>query len=268
MKKIISLLLACAIVLSSAFCVSAGELGDCTVTLSINPIEHNIDPRSPLKITVTIPETYDNGTIFAAFYASGKLTKLEALDATSGNTKQITYDVTFDEDDGLSLTPDEIKLFTWENRSIKPLAKTGNILEDTAVVEAANENTIKYILNYILKYKTRSGAVDDLEDYIYDHISEEEAKNSMALILIDEIRACAEIVNSNKSTMLLTGESTKRLIGTHFDTLVNLCKEIKDNPELASQKQLLHDAYFNSLSSKKKEAIDYLAKFFDLELPV
>lgn len=267
MKKIISLFLASAIVLSSAFCVSAGELGKCTATLIVNPIEHNINPRNPLNITVTVPEAYDNGTVFAAFYARGKLTMLEALDATSGNTKQITYAVTFDEDDGLALTPDEIKLFTWQNGSIKPLAKTGNILEDSTIVEAANENTIKYILNYILKYKTRSGAVDDLEDYIYDHITEEEAENSVALTLIDKIRACAEIVNSNKSTMLLTSESTKRLLGTHFDTLVNLCKEIKDNTELASQKDLLHNAYF-SLNAKKKEAIDYLARFFDLELPV
>jgi len=276
MKKIISLLLASAIVLSSAFCVSAGELGECTATLIVNPIEHNINPRNPLNITVTVPEDYDNGTVFAAFYGSGKLTKLEALDATSGNTKQITYAVTFDEDDGLALTPDEIKLFTWQNGSIKPLAKTGNILEDSTIVEAANENTIKDILNYILEYEApsgtkRSGAVDDLEEYIYDHITEEEAENSVALTLIKEIRACAEIVNSNKSTMLLTSESTKRLLGTHFDTLVSLCKEIKDNTELASQKDLLHDAYFTGFKSSaanKKKAIDYLARFFDLELPV
>lgn len=266
MKKIVSLLLAGAIVLSSAFCVSAGELPECTATFAIDMIKHHENPRAPLNFTFTLPDNYDDGTVLAAFYADNKLTRLENLNTLPENT--ITYEVTFDEDDGLALTPDEIKLFTWQNGSIKPLAKTGNILEDTAIVEYANHNTTSLILNPLLGINTsKTGAIEALEVYLYKRITMEESEeiDSLALSLVEEMGKCAKIAEENKSTLLLTSESTKRLLGDNYNNLVNLCKEIMDNP---SPKELLKDAWANAgLTPKGKDAIlQYLNTFFDLGL--
>ena len=255
MKKIISFLLS--LVLVGTTCL-ASEPADVEFGFEVEKIEHYDDPTLPLNITVTIPQTFEGGTVLVTFYNNNSVSKVIPLDATA-KTESIPFPVRYKDGDGLPLTPDRVRLFLWNKGSLKPLAYSKDVLT-SSVIETANY----YTYNYILKYFVNRGNTKGIPDLMLASL-DEPSKYPNVYSALQSLKECAQIANNNKLTTLLTNESTKRLLGEKLDSLVSDLEIIDNDKEQENELIRLRSAA--KLTNKQNTAVDYLASFFNITLP-
>lgn len=227
MKKQICILL-CVLILIAALPVCAQALDNGVSSASIDAINHH-QPTTiygdhsdkPLKINITVPKLYSDGTVMAAFYTDGVMKKLVPVNISSTTKKAtISFDITTGKDDELPPTPDSIKLFTWEQGRIKPLAKSHEILTKD-VITAANARIVSNILDYILGTSSKKS----ITKYVRDNINFETEHDKIDALL-DKMDECARLADEKKDKYLLTSEYAIRLF---YDDVVAAFESIKND---------------------------------------
>ncbi len=267
MKNLICLCLA--LVLSLSCVANAQDMQSADAVFTISSIRHDRSPDQPLVFSVTLPKTYEDGILFVNMYTNGAFTKTILLDASSGTSfRNLQVPLTYKDGDGHILTPDRIKLFVWNKNNLKPLCIQQDVLTDT-VIENANSTTVDNILVYLLGKNGKPNAITRLRTAV---IGKEYAPGETPprekyldiLNLLDSMETCANIAYNNRSSVLLTCESTKRLLDEEFDTLEGYVDIIKNKKE---QKDELLRIY-ETLTSNQKDALDKLLRFFDIPNPI
>lgn len=266
MKKLLCAFLAGTLTLSSAFCAEASALQSGGASFTIEAIEHYESSSNPIIFSVTVPNTYEGGILLAGFYTDGVLTKTVPLDVSSQTSfTELEFQATYEDGDGLPLTPDRIRLFTWGKNSLKPLTLADDVLTEE-VITGANDYTVRYILARLLGENNMTSIIDlmrdDVEDGDYINGVSPSVKFAKVIDLLDEMESCARIAYNNRSTMLLTSESTKRLLNEEFTSLQSLIEEVKSTPELNEELQRV----YSSLTATRKTVIERLCNFFDIDI--
>ena len=142
MKKVLSLILTLILVASSIVTTYALESG--VTSFSITPIEAD-QKHKYLYVTIEAPKTHTNSKLLVGFYTDGVLKRLTPYDISTKTkfTKQkINTYVTIKDPAGnyfLDQTPDEIKIFTWDQNSIVPKTLCDNVLTPEVIKEANSE---------------------------------------------------------------------------------------------------------------------------------
>ncbi len=221
MKKIISLFMCCSLLICPIFGF-ADSLESGVSSASVGEIKHFQQPNDletfdhsdrPLEISVTVPKTYADATVMAAFYTEGVLTKVIPVQISDTSPKGIVkFHMTSYADDELPPTPDEIKIFTWDTGSLKPLTLSHNVLTES-VVSAANARISLYVLACILGEQSQSSATD----YIRDNVNFEIENHDKIDALLNKMDECAAIAYEQRNTHLLTSEYARRLF---YDDIV------------------------------------------------
>ncbi len=144
-KKIFTLILTIILIASSVGTTYALESG--VKSFSITPIEAD-QKHKYLYVTIEAPKTHANSKLLVGFYTDGVLKRLTPYDISAKTkfTKQkINTYVTIKDPAGnyfLDQTPDEIKIFTWDQTSLVPKTLCDNVLTQE-VIDAANSEVVE-----------------------------------------------------------------------------------------------------------------------------
>lgn len=230
MKKVVSLILCMAFLIC---CIPQGTfaLDDGMSSVSIGVIKHFQPPSTstdfnhsdrPLEITVTVPKTYTNSTVMAAFYTDGVMTKILPVTINSSTKKgTVKFDMSNETGDGLPPTPESIKLFTWTKGGLKPLAKSHELLTGPTIA-TANARIISYVLEYIVGTASKRSVTQ----YVRDNINFE-TKHDKIDALLDRMDECAAVAYADKDTRLLTSEYARR---NFYDDVSAAFNELEADP--------------------------------------
>ncbi|MBO5008957.1 MAG: hypothetical protein J6D26_08990 [Clostridia bacterium] len=257
-KKLLSLLLAGMLILSTACTASGAELEESGAVLTIDRITHYSNPQDPIIFNITVPTTYTDGILLAGFYTNGQMSKLEPLDISSKSKFSVKYQMTYEDNDGYPLTPDEIKLFIWNRGNLMPLtiATESESILTSDIIEAANYCTINWMLNRILGTGSTTGVISALKSKI------DPPENYPKIIyLLDLMKDAAQKAYNIKSEKILTSEFTKRFLDDELQELKSVVEYIES---VETQKNALVNAY-NTLNKTQKNTINYLFTFFGIE---
>lgn len=160
LKKVLSLILTIILVASSIVTTFALESG--VESFSITSIKAD-QKHKYLYVTIEAPKTHANSKLLVGFYTKGVLTRLTPFDISTktkfANQKINTY-VTIKDPSGnyfLDQTPDEIKIFTWDQNSLAPKTLCDNVLTNE-VITAANAEVVESL-------ETVTRAIGDIEMY-------------------------------------------------------------------------------------------------------
>ena len=268
MKKVLCALIAGTLSFSSAFCVNASTPQSSNASFTIEPIRHDLKSSEPIVFSVTVPNTYEDGILFASFYTDGVLTKTIPLDVSSQTSfTKLGFQATYEDGDGYPLTPDRIRIYTWNKNNLKPITLSDDVLTEDVITQA-NSTTVKNILNHLLGENNKPYIIDIMRKnvlgnpYTPDTQVSPDVRFAKVIELLDAMETCARIAYNNKSTMLLTSESTKRLLSEEFDSLQTLIETVKNNKDLKNELVRVRDA----LTNNQKEVINRLSHFFDIDL--
>ncbi len=265
MKKVLCALLAGTLFLSTAFCAEASALQDGGASFTIDAIRHDRNSSEPITFSVTVPNTYEGGILLAGFYTDGVLTKTIPLDVSSKTSfTGLQFQATYKDGDGLPLTPDRIRLYTWDKNSLKPLTLADDVLTEDVITEA-NDYTVRYILVHLLGENNKPNIVEKMRNSVEEHpeYNDSETRFAKVISLLNAMENCARVAYNNRTTMLLTSEATKRLLDKEFTSLESLIDDVRNSPELSGE---LQRVYSNSLTPGQKDVITSLGHFFDIDI--
>jgi len=255
----------CAVLIFAAFPVCVQALDSGVTSASVDEIKHHqpttIDgdhSDKPLKINITVPKVYQGATVMAAFYTDGILTGLKEV-SISPSTKEatVTFDLKQPNSEEGSPTPDSIKIFTWEQGKIKPLANSHEVLT-TQVISAANAKIVSNILDYIIGTANKKS----ITAYVRNNINFE-AQHDKILALMDKMDECARIANQQKETHLLTSEYAIRIF---YDDVVAAFESIKDDPVQSDEFLRMYTNLNSGYESTVKKVFDRLAYLLCLDI--
>jgi len=235
MKKICSVLLACFLAFFAP-CIGAYAMGDSISAFKAGTINHYYEPsrHTPLTFTVTVPTAISDGNLVAVFYTEEQITSVKTFDiSASASIGKIIFETTMESGDGLPLTPDKIRFFTWNSSNLKPLAySTDNVLT-AEVVSSANSQIVSYILDYLLGYSNKKNVISFMEGQF------DETSHDKVLLLLGTMKKCAEDAYSKKDTQLLTSEYGRR---TYYDEINEVLTLLKQD---TAQMEELKNVYSN-----------------------
>ncbi len=269
MKKLLCAFLAGTLSLSAAFCADAAVLQDGGASFTIDAIRHDRKSSEPITFSVTVPNTYEGGILFASFYTDGVLTKTIPLDvSTQTSFTKLQFQATYKDGDRLPLTPDRIRLFTWSRNNLKPLTLADDVLTEEVITQA-NDTTVSDILDYLLGENSRPNIIDKMriniigQPYNSETQSPPSIRFAKVIELLDAMKDCARMAYDNRTTMLLTSEATKRLLNEKFNSLESLIEEVKNTDALKDE---LIRALGTLTDRQQKVITEKLAHFFDIDL--
>lgn len=204
MKKIFALVFVTVLLFVNA--VSVFALGSGVSSFSINPIDAD-QKHKYIKINITAPKKQSNSKLLVGFYVDGTLTKLTPFDIssqTSFENQQIQTSVLVKTPSGnyyKDLTPDEIKIFTWDKTSLKPKTLCYNALTHDVITKANAEvveslsiipEATEFIRNEFLVWE------EDVEDGIAETWDEN------LFIIMDKLDECSIKATEDAETHLMT----------------------------------------------------------------
>lgn len=173
---------------------------------SITPIRPDFKDKF-VYVNLTAPQTRANSKILVSFFTDGVLTRITPLDISSktgfANQKINTY-VTIKDPLGnyfLDQTPDEIKIFTWDQNNLVPKTLCDNVLTHE-VIDAANANVVESLAlipeatkliretRLITEEEYLAGTAEEWDNYIWN--------------IMDYLDSCAEKCLEDSREHLIT----------------------------------------------------------------
>jgi len=262
MKKIIMLLLA--VIMLFANCTPSLALESGVSEFSITPIRANQKDKY-IKINVTAPSIQANSKMLVAFYIDGKLTSLTPIDISSNtkiSDKQISTGGLVKDPNGNyyeDLTPEKIKIFTWDQTTLKPKTLCDNVLTKE-VIDKANEEVVEMlkIIPEATQFIRENHLTweSDVEDGIAD------SWDTHLFPIMDYIDLCAEGALEDAESHLLTSLFAQE---RYKDELNNIRRLFSQAP--AEQKSKITDLInATKLGKDYYNALDSAMKFLDFSL--
>ena len=231
---------------------------------SITPIRENQKDRY-IKINVTAPATQPNSNMLVAFYVDGKLTSLTPLDISSSNTysnKQISTSALEKDPNGnyyKDLTPDKIKIFTWDKTNLEPKTLCDNVLTKE-VIDKANAEVVEMLklVPEATQFIRETHLVHE-EDYLDGIV---ESWDTHLFPIMDYIDLCAECALEDTKEHLVTSLFAQTRYKNELNNIRNLFSQAPAE-QRTKMTDLLNPV---NLETKYYNALDSAMKFLDFSL--
>ncbi len=280
MKKIILLLLVFSIVFAGVMPTYALESG--VKSFDITPICANQKDRY-LGINIELDKTYNNATMFVAFYMDGKLTNLTPFDVSA--KKEFIFDSTLPRDKNKpnyifkqetaikaytvqngafkDQTPDKIRIFTWDKTSLAPQTLCDNVLTQD-VIDNANAQVVKSLS--IVPEATqhiRKNFLDTQED-VEDGFATEWDEHLFSIM--DYIDKCAIGALEDSKEHLLTSLFAQTRYETELSNIRALYSKTTQAEKKKMEKILNGSLDPTEFPTKYYDALNNSMKFLDFSL--
>ena len=254
-----------AVIIIFANCIPSYALESGVSEFTVTPIRPNFKDLY-ISINVKAPTTQKNSKMLVAFYVDGKLTRLTPLDISANNifTSQriYTYVEVIDsngEQKNQDLTPDEIKIFTWDKTTLKPKTLCHNVLTPE-VIAKANAEVVKSL--EIVPEATafiRDSHLTWEEDYL-EGIADK--WDTHLFPIMDYIDLCAKGALTDAETHLLTSPFAQNRYRDNLSQIRNLLNEAP-----AEQKNKLVELLDSTkLGKEYYKALNNAMKFMNFSL--
>lgn len=262
MKKLFVFLMA--MIMLFVNCAPSLALESGVDAFSITPIRSNFKDKY-IKINVTAPGIQENSKMLVAFYIGNKLTKLTPLDISSSEEfklKQInTYEFiqTSSESYYKDLTPDKIKIFTWDQTTLKPKTLCDNVLTKE-VIDKANAEVVEMlkIVPEATQFIRETHLVHE-EDYLDGIV---ESWDTHLFPIMDYIDLCAESALEDTKEHLVTSLFAQTRYKNELNNIRNLFSQAPAEQK-AKMTDLLNPV---NLETKYYDALMNAQKFLDFSL--
>lgn len=262
MKKIFALVFATVLLFVNSVDVFA--LGSGVSSFSITPIEAD-QKYKYIKINITAPKKQTNSKLLVGFYVNGTLTKLTPLDVssqTSFKNKTIDTAVLVKSSSGnyyKDLTPDEIKIFTWNKNNLAPKTLCDNVLTPQVIKKANAEVVESLKLVPEATMFIRENHLTWEEDYL-DGFAD--TWDTHLFPIMDYIDTCAKGAITDAETHLLTSLFAQNRYYDELSQIRNLLNSAP--PEQKSKISDLLDP--TALGKEYYNALNNATKFLDFSL--
>lgn len=241
MKKLLSIALTFAITLFGLPCMAGSGLQQSVTKFSLETI--TVDNYVP-KLTFTeivVPETSSH-KLMLAFYNDGVISKITTFDISAKTTlKGRNNEIRFDK------TPEEIRFFTWDTSSLRPVRTSVDVLTPD-VIELANTDVVTKFLTPAKKATAniRNNWLSSTDTELYD--------------LMDLIDVFVDDVIKDKDLHLLTSEYCRRVNTEKFTILENRVKALSKK-----DRDYLYEIYSNP-EFPYADCITSMMKFLNLKI--
>ncbi len=241
MKKLLSIALTFAITIFGLPCMAASDLPPSVTKFSLQTI--TVDNYNP-KIYFTeivVPETSSHN-LMLAFYNDGVISKITTFDISKNTTlKGRNIEVYYDK------TPEEIRFFTWDTTSLKPVRTSVNVLTPE-LIEVLNADVVSKFLEPAKKATSwiRNNELSSYQTDLYE--------------LMDLIDVFVDDVIKDKDKHLLTSEYSRRVNAEKFEILENKVKALSK-----TDRDFLYGIYTNP-EFPYADSITAMMKFLNLKL--
>lgn len=266
MKKIFALVLVTVLLFVNS--VSVFALGSGVSSFSINPIDAD-QKHKYIKINITAPKKQSNSKLLVGFYVDGTLTKLTAFDVsskTSFKNQQIQTSVLVKTPSGnyyKDLTPDEIKIFTWNKNSLAPKTLCDNVLTP-AVIKKANAEVVESLS--IIPEATEFIRNEFLiwEEDVEDGVAETWDKNLFNIM--DQLDECSKKAIEEAETHLMTSLYAQVQYYDDLSQIRVFANKLSEQEQKTMDKLLSGSLDPIEFPTKYYDALNNAMKFLDFSL--